>query len=592
MFSRIAAIALLLCAASLVCAETPLDQTEAIDRLKGIPSNLQMNRDGTVRFVRFSKSIVTDEHVAQTVAFQQLGYLAVVTLSVTDAGLAHVGQLTNLDTLFLSDSGVTDTTLCRLAPLLKLERLYLDRTNVVLWDTTSGQESSAFTIQAPEAVVKFSADLKRLAAPIGLTVKTWSMATGQETLTMRGHTARVWGVAFDPTGEQLASASADGSIRVWDTTTGQATFVLKGHDGDFTSSDQDREELGYMIGQDDLLKGRNALGVLAVDFSADGKRLISAGWDRTIKVWDATRNQEAITLEGHGQNQAVQTLAFNADGTRLVSGSGQVPLGGTGIVKNWSTVVGKELQTRHAPAGQDVKRVAYSPDGKLLAMAYFYEIVVADAATGREHFTLKGLASVDAVSFNSDGTRLVAAAGGSIVLCDASTGREVRKSTSEGEIKVVAFSPDGRQLAFASKDGIVKVWDAGRGRQITTLAGPGSEVTSLVFSVDGSRLASGGSDGAVKLWDAVTGQESASVKGHGGRVTSVAFSPDGKRIASGSLDQTVKLWDTESGQEVLTIKGHTNMVTCVAFDSDGNQIASGDWGGTIKVWSGGHEFTR
>lgn len=130
MFSRIAAIALLLSAARMVCAETPPDQAEAIDQLKGIPSNIQMNRDGTVRFVRFSKSNVTDEHVAKTAAFPQLDYLAVVTPSVTDHGLAHVGQLTNLDTLFLSDSGVTDATMARLTPLQKLERLYLDRTIV------------------------------------------------------------------------------------------------------------------------------------------------------------------------------------------------------------------------------------------------------------------------------------------------------------------------------------------------------------------------------------------------------------------------------------------------------------------------------
>jgi hypothetical protein len=128
--SRIATILFLLCVACSVWADTPPDQAEAIEQLKGVPSNLQKNRDGTVRFVRFSKAIVTDEHVAKTAAFQQLDYLAVVTPNVTDAGLAHVGQLTNLDTLFLSDSSVTDATISRLAPLQKLERLYLDRTKV------------------------------------------------------------------------------------------------------------------------------------------------------------------------------------------------------------------------------------------------------------------------------------------------------------------------------------------------------------------------------------------------------------------------------------------------------------------------------
>ncbi|MEO2015903.1 MAG: DUF1549 domain-containing protein [Fuerstiella sp.] len=110
--------------------DTPPKQQEAVDALNGITSNLQKNRDGTVRFVRFSKSVATDEHVAQIAAFEQLDYLAVVTPTVGDEGLAAVEGLTNLDTLFLSDSGVTDLTLSRFSKLQKLERLYLDRTSV------------------------------------------------------------------------------------------------------------------------------------------------------------------------------------------------------------------------------------------------------------------------------------------------------------------------------------------------------------------------------------------------------------------------------------------------------------------------------
>jgi hypothetical protein len=111
-------------------ADTPAEQQQAIDALKNITSNLQKNRDGTVRFVRFSKPVATDEHVAQVAAFEHLDYLAVVTPTVGDAGLTAVEGLSNLDTLFLSDSGITDLTLSRLSNLQKLERLYLDRTSV------------------------------------------------------------------------------------------------------------------------------------------------------------------------------------------------------------------------------------------------------------------------------------------------------------------------------------------------------------------------------------------------------------------------------------------------------------------------------
>ena len=111
-------------------AETPPEQQQAVQEIRKFASNIQYNRDGTVRFVRFSRPTVTDEHVAKTAALAQLDYLAVVTPTVSDEGLSHVAGLSNLDTLFLSDSGVTDATLLTLGALPKLERLYLDRTSI------------------------------------------------------------------------------------------------------------------------------------------------------------------------------------------------------------------------------------------------------------------------------------------------------------------------------------------------------------------------------------------------------------------------------------------------------------------------------
>ena len=79
--------------------ETPADQQAAIVALKGYQSNLQKNRDGTVRFVRFSKTLVTDAHLSHITVFKQLDYLAVITPGVTEEGLKHIVGLTNLDSL-------------------------------------------------------------------------------------------------------------------------------------------------------------------------------------------------------------------------------------------------------------------------------------------------------------------------------------------------------------------------------------------------------------------------------------------------------------------------------------------------------------
>ncbi len=105
-------------------------EAEAIKSIRGWASNIQKNRNGSVRFVRFSKSKVENKHVASVSAFRRIDYLAVVTESVDDGGFEALQTLTNLDTLCLSNSSITDKTVARVEPLSRLQRLYLDGTRV------------------------------------------------------------------------------------------------------------------------------------------------------------------------------------------------------------------------------------------------------------------------------------------------------------------------------------------------------------------------------------------------------------------------------------------------------------------------------
>ena len=99
-------------------------------------------------------------------------------------------------------------------------------------------------------------------------VKVWDADKGSETLTLKGHTGGVLGVAFSPDGKRLATASGGSfqpaEVKVWDADTGTETLTLKGHIGDVTS----------------------------VAISADGKRIVSGSWDSTVKVWDADKGTE------------------------------------------------------------------------------------------------------------------------------------------------------------------------------------------------------------------------------------------------------------------------------------------------------------
>lgn len=117
---------------SAAARDEPNTEKQALQALRGFTTNVQFNRDQakSVRLIRFSKAIVTDEKLAHVRHFSKLDYLAVVCPKVTDAGVAHISGLTNLDTLVLSGTQVSDRGLAHLRKLSKLEHLYLANTKI------------------------------------------------------------------------------------------------------------------------------------------------------------------------------------------------------------------------------------------------------------------------------------------------------------------------------------------------------------------------------------------------------------------------------------------------------------------------------
>jgi WD40 repeat protein len=190
-------------------------------------------------------------------------------------------------------------------------------------------------------------------------------------VTLTGHTGPVTSVSFSADGKHLASAGVDGTVQVWDAATGQLAHTLK-HTGP---------------GQEDTPMGP-ASGVGSVAFSADSKRLASAGGDGTVKVWDAATGQLARTLKGY--TFVAGSMSFSPDNKCLAS----VDLPGNVTVRDAAT--GQEARTLkwHTAA---VTSVTFSPDGRHLATSASedgYGARVWDTATGQEVLTLKGHTNV------------------------------------------------------------------------------------------------------------------------------------------------------------------------------------------------------
>ncbi|KAG8866486.1 hypothetical protein FRC20_008413 [Serendipita sp. 405] len=377
--------------------------------------------------------------------------------------------------------------------------------------------------------------------------------------------------------------------------------ILSGHNGDVLSVGWSADGQRIVSGsydktvriwdvttgqqQGSLLDGHNDW-VESVAFSPDGRRIVSGSIDQTVRIWDVeTGKQHGPSLEGH--NGWVQSVAFSPDGRRIVSGSYDK------TVRIWDVETGKQ----HGPSleGHDgfVLSVAFSPDGRGIATGSSDKTVrIWDVETGRQHGrSLKGHnVWVRSVAISSDGRWIVSGSFDRTVrIWDVETGKQHGLSFEghDGWIQSVAFSPDGRRIVSGSNDKTVRIWDVETGKQHgLSLGGHDDRVVSVAISPDGRWIVSSSNDKTVRIWDVETGkQHGPSLEGHNDRVQSVAFSPDGRRVVSGSDDRTVRIWDVETGKQYgLSFEGHNGWIQSVAFSPDGRRIVSGSFDRTVRIW--------
>lgn len=365
--------------------------------------------------------------------------------------------------------------------------------------------------------------------------------------------------------------------------------------------------------------------VSSMDVSEDGEFLVSAGWDNTVRLWNARTGQEIRRFEGH--TQVVRSVALSSDGVLLLTGSADK------TARLWDTVSGRELvqMTGHSQA---VTTVAFSPDGSWLATgSEDMTVRLWDAQSGNEIHRIINLdGEAASLGVSPDGRHILSGGGITAQLWGSRTGLEVRRFEGhQAGISAAAFSPDGKFVLTGSLDKTARLWDTKTGREIRRFTGHEKAVVSVAFSQGDSMVVTGSQDATARLWDTRKGIQLANAIRHSNAVTSVRapsegnifyttsaeipqswsydsssgeighllsfegnsdwvssvdFSPDGKQLLIGTWDNSARLWDASSGTQIQVLQGHSDDVRGVAFSSDGRWVATAARDGTARIWNG------
>lgn len=291
----------------------------------------------------------------------------------------------------------------------------------------------------------------------------------------------------------------------------------------------------------------HSAAVVAIAASPDGNSLVSAGLDRTVKLWDMFDPKTVRNIGSH--KDTVRAVAVLPDGAQALT------------------------------AGDDG------------------EIVLRKLADGSvvHTFDTREHGSVEALALSRDGQRAASAhRARKIILWDVSNRASLRMLDADGRPTAVAFSRDGDRLIAATYEGQLRIWDTASGDLLRTFGGK-DVIYAVAFTPDGARVVSGGQGEPLQLRDAASGEvlrtffdKPANGMQHA-TVMSVAVSADGKRVLSGTNGGAAQLWDIETGKQVATFNSGTR-VNAVAFTPDGSILTGGDR--HVRLWRASGQAVR
>ena len=504
-----------------------------------------------------------------------------------------------------------------------------------VFDTTTGSPVSSMTSnEGAMCHVEFSHDGTRIVMGTGgKVVHVWDARTGSLLFDLPGSEATPFGT-FSPDDSLIVTCSWYRSL-LWDGRTGQ--FIAKlddsgvdcarfNPDGSLLATGSGKLRVWNTATRELVAEVPTASSVTWVEWSEDGRFIVSALGNGTTRIWDASLKPRGSPLMGGPGSFAYAT--FMSGCNRILTA------GGDGRLLIWSL---EELRPRALESVQTIVDQpvpsAFSPDDTRIAVASGKEVAVYDERSDEVLLHLVGhTEAVQSISYSPNGELIVtAAADGSVRIWDAISGQELRRLALIRPWGATArFSPDGASVVTVVQGpdtGTLQVWEASTGRCTRTLDceeswdlqySPGGEYLAVVgwetirlirvdsdaepilfspggrrahFSPDGSRLVVASEDGVARVVRIADRSEEVVLRGHEEPVRDACFSPDGSRLVTASIDGTARVW-TREGTTVAVLEGGGGWLSSVSVSHDGTRILTTSHSGSVRLFDATPASTR
>jgi WD40 repeat protein/uncharacterized caspase-like protein len=414
--------------------------------------------------------------------------------------------------------------------------------------------------------VAISPDGSRVASgSLDTTIKLWDISTGK--LLRKSTPSSGMAATFSSDGNFIFTGGTDEKVRRWDARDLRLTKTFEGMsqlraESIFTAEGAKVLSLmGRRLIRWDITSGRLAQ---AVDFdyegnllavSPDGASLLIRGGD-TAALWDVGSGKILKEFKGHSTGAGFSgfwSASFSADGRLMLSGGYDK----TAVL--WDVGSGRAIRSFDGhSAGErffDAAQVALSQDSMRVAVGGFKTARIFETTTGRLLHTLIGhTGGIRAVAFSHDGAKLVTAGDDATArIWDPHSGKLLRTLQGHsGQISFVTFSRDGARILTASVDTTIKLWDGRSGLLIRNFGGHSAQVRFASFAADEKRIVTSSLDGTTGIWELATGQRIVTFA-TGARDEWLAMTSSGFFTGSGTggqLLQVVRGFDATSTDQV------------------------------------------